>query len=333
MAVRFTRSLIVSIQRRALMTFALLATSCSFALAQPFPSKPIRLIVPFPPASNPDVLARLLAESVGARLKQPIVVDNKPGAGGMIGTDAGAKAPADGYTLLVGDSGPLAIAPWLYAKVPFGPTKDLVGVAALVKVPIVMIVPRTSSATTPSDLVAQAKAHPGQLLYGSLGVGSIHHLAVEVLSATTGIKLTHIPYKSNGELTAAVVNGDVQMAFSGIPSVQGFIKDNRLRAIAISTANRSAAFPDLKTLHEQGIQGFDVAPTIGIVAPSGVPADRLKVLEEAFLAAMKDPTLAERIGGLGMVPTAAGGAAYQNVIASELERYGRIVKEAGVQPQ
>lgn len=323
----------MSIQRRALLAFAVLATSCSVALAQAFPSKPIRLIVPFPPASNPDVLARLLAESAGARLKQPIIVDNKPGAGGMIGSDAGAKAPADGYTLLVGDSGPLAIAPWLYAKVPYVPTKDFAGVAVLVKVPIVMIVPRTTAATTPSELVAQAKAQPGQLLYGSLGVGSIHHLAVEVLSATAGIKLTHIPYKSNGELTAAVVNGDVQVAFSGIPSVQGFIKDNRLRAIAISTAHRSPAYPEMKTVQEQGIPGFDVAPTIGIVAPAGVPADRLKVLEEAFLASMKDPKLAERIEGLGMQATPADGAAYQGIMAVELERYGRIVKAAGVAPQ
>lgn len=321
------------IQRRALLAFAALAMSCGAALAQAFPSKPIRLIVPFPPASNPDVLARLLAESAAARLKQPVIVDNKPGAGGMIGSDAGAKAPADGYTLLMGDSGPLAIAPWLYAKVPYVAAKDFTAVAALVTVPIVMIVPRTLAATSLSDLVAQAKAQPGQLLYGSLGVGSIHHLAVEVLSASAGIKLTHIPYKSNGELAAAVVNGDVQMAFSGIPSVQGFIKDNRIRAIAISTAHRSSALPELKTVQEQGIRDFDVAPTIGIVAPAGVPADRLKVLEDAFLAAMKEPKLAERIEGLGMLRTPANGAAYQALIGSELERYGRIVKAADVQPQ
>lgn len=323
----------MSIQRRAVLTLATLAMSCNVAFAQAFPTRPIRLIVPFPPASNPDILARLLAESVGARLKQPVVVDNKPGAGGMIGSDAGAKAAADGYTLLVGDTGPLAIAPWLHARPPYAPAKDLTAVASLVAVPIVLIVPRTSNAATPSDLVGQAKARPGQLLYGSLGIGSIHHLAAEVLSAAAGIKLTHIPYKSNAELAAAIVNGDVQMAFSGIPSVEAFIKDNRMRAIAISTARRSAVFPELKTVQEQGIAEFDVAPTIGIVAPAGVPADRVKVLEDAFLAALKDPKLAERIAGLGMLPRPAGGAAYQAIIAAELDRYGRIVKAAGVQPQ
>jgi tripartite-type tricarboxylate transporter receptor subunit TctC len=321
------------IHQRALLAFAVLAMTCNVALAQAFPSKPIRLIVPFPPASNPDILARLVAESAAARLKQPIVVDNKPGAGGMLGSDAGAKAQPDGYTLLVGDSGPLAIAPWLYAKVPYIPGKSFVAVAGLVAVPIVMVVPQGSGASSPGDLVAQAKSRPEHLLYGSLGVGSIHHLAVEVLSATAGIKLTHIPYKGNAELAAAVVNGDVQVAFSGIPSVHAFVKDKRLRAIAVSTAHRSAVLPDVKTMQEQGIAGFEVAPTIGIVAPAGVPADRRKILEEAFLAALNDPTLSERIDGLGMMRRPADGAAYHAIIASELERYGRILKAAGVQPQ
>jgi tripartite-type tricarboxylate transporter receptor subunit TctC len=311
----------------------MLTMTCNVALAQAFPSKPIRLIVPFPPASNPDILARLLAESVALRLKQPIVVDNKPGAGGMLGSDAGAKAPADGYTLLVGDSGPLSIAPWLYAKMPYVPGKSFTAIAGLVSVPIVMIVPRPSSVTSPGDFVVQAKSRPEHLLYGSLGVGSIHHLAVEVLSATAGIKLTHIPYKGNAELVAAVVNGDVQMAFSGIPAVQAFVKDDRLRAIAISTAHRSATLPDVKTLQEQGIAGFEVAPTIGIVAPTGVPADRLKILEDAFLAALKDPKLSQRIDGLGMIQRPTDGAAYQTTIDSELERYGRVLKAAGIQPQ
>ena len=181
--------------------------------------------------------------------------------------------------------------------------------------------------------MAQAKSRPDHLLYGSLGVGSIHHLAVEVFSATAGIKLTHIPYKSNAELAAAVVNGDVQLAFSGIPAVQGFVKDNRLRAIAVSTAHRSEVLPDLKTMQEQGIVGFEVAPTIGIVAPTGVPADRLRILEDAFLAALKDPKLSQRIDGLGMMQRPTDGAGYQTIIASELERYGRILKAAGIQPQ
>lgn len=322
------------LQRRALLALATLAAMTSpLALAQAYPSKPIRLIVPYPPASAPDVMARLVAQSAAVRLKQPIVVENKPGAGGMIGSDAGAKAAADGYTLLMGDTGPLAIAPWLYPKVPYASNKDFTAVAALVSVPLVMIVPSSSTAASATDLVAQAKARPGQLLYGSLGVGSIHHLAAEVLFASVGIKLTHVPYKSNGELAAAVVNGDLQMAFSGIPSVEAFIKDNRMRAIALSSVTRSTVLPQVRTLQEQGISGFDVAPTIGIVVPAGVPADRLTVLEDAFLAALKEPKLAERIDGLGMMRRPASGRDYQATIASELERYGRIVKAAGIQPQ
>lgn len=321
------------IQRCVLTIFALLAMFCGVATAQTFPSKPIRLVVPFPPSSAPDIMARLLAESVSLQLKQPIVVDNKPGAGGMIGSDAAAKSAADGYTLLVGDSGPLGIAPWLYAKVPYAPNKDFTGVAALVAVPIVMIAPAVSSAKTLPDLVAQAKARPGHLLYGSLGVGSIHHLALEVLSGAAGIKMTHIPYKSNAELATAVVNGDVQMAFSAIPSVEAFVKTNRMQALGISTARRSTAMPEVKTVQEQGFPGFDIAPTIGIVAPAGVPADRLKVLEGAFLAALKEPKIAERLESLGMMRRPANGAAYQAIIASELDHYGRIIKAVGIQPQ
>lgn len=323
-------------RRLATLSLAALAFPFGAATAQQesdFPSKPIRLIVPFPPASNPDILARLVAQSVSARLKQPVVVENRPGAGGMIGTSAGAKAPPDGYTLLVGDTGPLAIAPWLYQRISYNPTKDFNAVAALASVPILLMVPGTSQTSSPSELVTQAKSQPMELMYGSLGVGSIHHLAAEIFSASTGIKLRHIPYKSNAELATALINGDVHMGFSGIPSVEAFVKDRRLKAIAISTVERSTVLPEVKTLQEQGIRDFEVAPTLGILAPTGVPSERLKILEEAFLAAISEPKLVERIDGLGMFRRLSSGVKYQGLISSELERYGRIVKAAGIEPQ
>lgn len=323
----------MNLTRRTLLASSALALSPTFAFAQAFPSRSIRIVVPYPPGSNPDILARLVGEDVGARLRQPVVVENKPGAGGMLGSDAAAKAAPDGYTLLVGDSGPLAIAPNIYAKVPYSSPRDFAGVAGLVAVPLVMLVPRTATATSATAFVAQARARPGELLYGSLGVGSIHHLVAESLCAATGIKMTHVPYKSNGELATAVVNGDVQMAFSGIPSVEGFIKDKRLQALGVSTARRSATLPEVMTLQEQGIPNFDVASSIGIVAPAGVPADRLKLLEEAFLAALKEPRVAERVVGLGMLARPASGADYQATIAAEIERFGSVVRTAGIQLQ
>lgn len=319
--------------RRSLLALAALTLAGAPVIAQVFPSRPIRLIVPFPPASAPDILARLVAESAGARLQQPIVVENKPGAGGLIGTSAAAKSAPDGYTLLMGDTGPLAIAPWLYSKMPYAPTKELTGVASLVSVPLVMIVPRSATINSVSDLMTQARARPEQLLYGSLGVGSIHHLAAEVFAAAAGIKLTHVPYKGNAELAQGIVNGDVQMAFSSIPAVEAFIKEDRMRAIAISTSRRLPQHSEVRTVQEQGVAGYDVSPTIGIVAPSGVPTDRLKVLEEAFLAALAEPKLAGRLETLGMVRRPASGAAYQAAIESELERYRQMVKTAGVLPQ
>lgn len=321
------------IHRRTAVVIAALAMSSSIAFAQSFPSKPIRLIVPYPAGSGPDIMARLLGESAATRLNQPVVIDNKPGAGGMLGADAAAKAPADGHTLLVGDSGPLSIAPWIYAKVPYSPAKDFIGVASLVSIPLLMIVPANFTANTPNDLVKLAKAKPGNLLYGSLGVGSIHHLAIEVFSSAAGIKMTHVPYKSNAELTVGIVNGDVQMGFSSIPAVEAFIKDRRMRTIGLSTARRSPVMPDVKTVQEQGVPGFDVAPSIGLVAPAGVPADRLKVLEEAFLAALNEPKLAERLDVLGMTRRPASGAAYQATYVSELERFGEVVKAIGLKPQ
>ncbi|HSV79973.1 MAG TPA: tripartite tricarboxylate transporter substrate-binding protein [Ramlibacter sp.] len=321
------------IVRRIALAFVSLALAGNVALAQTFPNKPLRLIVPYPPASVPDILARLVAESVGTRLKQPVVVENRAGAGGTIAADAAAKSAPDGYTLLVGDSGPLAIAPWIYPRISYAPARDFAAVASLVAVPLVMVVPRASTVRSPADFVAQAKVPGAGLYYGSLGMGSIHHLAAEVFSAATGMKLVHVPYKSNAELTAAVVNGDVQMAFSGIPAVDAFIKEGRMRAAGVTTARRSNVLPEVRTFQEQGIQEFEVAPTIGIVAPAGVPADRLKLLEEAFLAALKEPKVAERLDGLGMMPRPAGAAAYAATIAAELDRFGKVVKAAGIQPQ
>jgi tripartite-type tricarboxylate transporter receptor subunit TctC len=310
-----------------------LAIGCNLAVAQSFPTRPIKLIVPYPPSSNPDILARLVGELVAERLKQPVIVDNKAGAGGTIGTDAAAKATPDGYTLLVVDSGPLAIAPWIYPKIPYSSAKDLVGVASLATVPMVMIVPRNSSVNTPADFAALAKSRPGALYYGSVGVGSIHHLATEVYSAAAGMQLTHVPYKGNAELAAAVVNGDVQMAFSGIPSVAGFIKEGRMRAVGLTSAKRSSALPEVRTFQEQGFRDYDVTTTMGVVAPTGVPADRLKLLEQAFLAALKDPKLSERLIGLGMILRPSSGEAYSATIAFEYVRFGKIVKTAGIQPQ
>jgi len=315
------------------LMFVSLTMACNVAVAQTFPEKPIKLIVPYPPSSNPDILARLVAESVAARLKQPVIVDNKAGAGGTVGTGVAAKMPADGYTLLVVDSGPLAIAPWIYPRIPYSSTKDLVGVASLVSVPMVMIVPRASPVTSAAEFIKLANARPGALFYGTVGVGSIHHLATEVLSTAAGIRLTHVPFKGNAELAAAVVSGDVHMAFSGIPSVEAFIKDGRLRAVAMSTAQRSSALPDVPTVQEQGVKDFDVSTTIGVVAPAGVPAERLKVLEQAFLAALKDPKLAERLNGLGMLLRPGTGEAYTATIASELARFGKVVRTAGISAQ
>jgi tripartite-type tricarboxylate transporter receptor subunit TctC len=271
-------------------------------------------------------------EAVGL-LGQPFIVENRPGAGGSIAADVAAKAPADGYTVLLSDTGPFAIWPALNPKLSYEPVRDFVAVSALVYVPTVLVVHPSLGVSTLPQLLDLAKKKPGDLKYGTFGPGSIHHLTTEIFSSTAGVQLTHVPFKGGAEFIGSLVNGDIQMAFFGTPLVMPHVREGRLRAIGISTAQRSDALPELPTLSELGLPGFDVAASIGMSAPARTPREAVATLEGALAKTMQDRKIAERMAALGMIPIPVGAARYDAMIKAELDKYGRAVKAAGLKTE
>lgn len=311
----------------ALLVFGLMTFAVS---AQSYPAKPVRLIVPAASGTNPDVLARLVGQRLSELLGQAFVVENRPGAGGSIAADVAAKAAPDGYSLLLSDTGPFAIWPALNPKLPYDPVRDFAAVSGLVYVPTVLAVHPSVGASTLQQLIQAAKKRPGDLKYGTFGPGSIHHLTTEMFSAAAGVQLTHVPFKGGAEFIGSLVNGDIQMAFFGTPLVMPHVREGRLRAIGISTGQRSEALPDLPTLAELGLQGFDVAASIGLATPARTPQEVVARLESALAQTMQDRKITERTSTLGMIPIPVGAARYDAMIKAEREKYGQAVKAAGL---
>jgi tripartite-type tricarboxylate transporter receptor subunit TctC len=300
------------------------------AQSQPaYPSRPVQVIVPYAPGGNPDVIARILAERLAQRFGKPFVVDNRPGANGNIAVDKLVTSPPDGYTLAVLDSSQTSINPVLYRKLNYG-LKDLAPVAALVAVPTVLVLNSAVPANTVSEFVAYAKSHPGALNYGSAGNGSIHHLTAEMFSSAMGIKMTHVPYKGSSQTVPAVMAGDVQAAFVGIPAAKSLIETKKLRALGISTAQRSRSAPELATLAESGVPGFNVAALIGVFAPSDTSEAIKAELNDAIAKVMSDPQVQAKLKEFGMEPLSLSAAEYAKVLRADLERYGQAVREAKV---
>ena len=320
----------------SLVLMALCIVSGSHASAQapePYPWKPVRLIAPAAPGGNPDVLARLLAQKLTDGFGRPFVVDNMPGGGGIAGAVAVANAPADGHTLFLGDAGAFAIIPLLIRNLPYRPIQDFTFITALVAVPTVLVLNPSVPAATLQEFIALAKARPGQLNFGSAGNGSIHHITMAVFLASAGIDMVHIPYKGGTPLVAALLAGDVQAGFSGIPNVQQSIRAGKLRVLGISTPQKSASLPDVPTLAEQGMAGFDLASTIGLQAPAGLNRVIVGRLQAAAAKALREPDLMQRINNLGMIFMENGTAHYVALVNADIERYATAAKLAGLKPQ
>src|SRR6266849_6929208 len=238
-------------------------------MAQAYPAKPIRLIVPFPPGGGTDIAARTIANKLSDSVKWTFVVENKPGAGGNLGVEQAVKSPADGYTLVIGQTSNLAINPTLYAKLPYDPLRDLSPVALVVSAPVVFVVAANSRYASLGDLLAAAKTDPGGVTFASPGNGTVSHLAGELLQRAAGVKLTHVPYKGASQALTDTLGGQVQSFMSSAPSQ---IKGGRLRAIAVTSAKRSPELPDTPTIAESGYQGFEASTWYGLLAPAGTPA-------------------------------------------------------------
>ena len=299
--------------------------------AQDYPTRQITLIAPWPAGGAVDALCRIIGPRVADRLGKPVVVENRPGAGSVIGTAVGAKASPDGYTLVMGGSGSLAIGPTLYKSVPYDSTKDFAPVALIGSIPFVLVVNPALPVRTVAELVKYAKDNPGKLSYGSGGPGSPHHLYAELLKSMTAIEMTHVPYKGSAPALTDVIAGHIPLMFSDtVPSLP-LIREGKVLALGVSSAIRLPSAPDIPPIAEAGVPGFDAAGWGMILAPAGTRKEIVSRLYAEFKAVMAMPDIQQQIIKLGMVPViSAPPEALQGYIDSEMMRWGKVVRQAGL---
>ncbi|MEP6655681.1 MAG: tripartite tricarboxylate transporter substrate binding protein [Betaproteobacteria bacterium] len=298
--------------------------------AEGYPTKPIRLIVPFPPGGPADVLARMVGEKLGASMGKQVVVDNRPGAGGNLGMELAAKALPDGYTLVLAPAGNLTVNPSLYRNVPYDVAKDFAAVSVLAAVPNILVVHPSVPVNTIAELAQYAKAHPGALNFSSPGPGSGAHLAGELFKSMAGVDMVHVPYNGIAPAVTAVLGGQVQLMFAGAPAVLQHVKARKLKALGVASPGRLAAVPEMPTIAESGLPGFDVTSWYGIVAPAGTPTEVIARLQRELEKALRAPDVREKLGGLGAEPIGNSPAEFDAMIRSETAKWRKIVKDAEI---
>ncbi|MDR7306170.1 tripartite-type tricarboxylate transporter receptor subunit TctC [Rhodoferax saidenbachensis] len=306
------------------------AESADAQSAASYPGKPIRLVVPFTPGGSTDILARAIGQKLNEAWGQPVVIDNVPGAGGSIGADKVAKAPADGYTLLMGHIGTLAVNPSLYPNLPYDPVKSFAPVAWVARVPNVLVVHPSVPAKNVQELVALAKAKPGQLNYGSGGNGSAANLATEYFKLQTNTSLLHIPYRGTAPAVTDLVGGQIQVLFTGAPAVINQVKTGQMRALAVSSPKRMDALPDVPTVAESGFPGFEADQWYGVVAPVGTPADIVAKLNTQINLALNSPELKTRLNTEGAIATPDTPANFGKLIVREIARWKPVLSNGRV---
>lgn len=294
-----------------------------------YPAKPIRLIVPFPPGGGTDILSRLVASKLTETLGWQIVVDNRGGAGGAVGLQAAAQAAPDGYTLVMGQTSNLAIGPALYAKLPYDPIRDFVPVSLVSASPIAFTVAATSPYKSLSDFVSAAKARPGHLTFASPGSGTVAHLSGELFQRTAGIKLIHVPYKGAAQALPDLIGGRVDLFASSLETAMPHMKAGTIRALAITSLERVASFPDVPTVAESGYRGFQATSWFGILVPKGTPVTIVNRLTAEITKVLQLPEIKDRLAATGGLPVKTGPKEFSALLASEIPRWSRIVKESG----
>jgi tripartite-type tricarboxylate transporter receptor subunit TctC len=305
------------------------AFAAPLAAQEAYPSKPIRWVVPYAAGGLPDTIARIVAQKVGESLGQPVTIENRGGAGGIPGTEAVARAAPDGYTFLVADVGQVAINPHLYAKLSYDPAKDLAPVGLIATANLFLVANQAVPVKDFAELVALARAKPGILNYGSSGVGSIHHLSMESLKAALGLSIVHIPYKGTGQSIPALVAGDVTLVYSAMPSIAAHVKSGKVKVLAVSTAKRSPTAPEVPTVAELGVPGYDFAPEIGLLAPAGTPPAIVTRMSQEVAKAVRSPDVAQRFAQLDIVPVGNSPAEYAAQIRAADAKYAEAVKVSG----
>jgi tripartite-type tricarboxylate transporter receptor subunit TctC len=323
----------VSRVARLLALFALAVAAQAFAQpAAPYPNKPIKFILPFPPGGGTDILGRVIAERLSANLGQPVVIENRGGAGGNVGAEAAAKSPPDGYTIvLVAPS--LAISPSLYAKLNYDPVKDFAPVSLVGVVPNVIVTNPAIAAQTLPEFIALAKSKPGGMNFGSGGNGTSNHLAGELLNLQTGMKLVHVPYKGVNLAMNDVLAGQVQLVVIGIPAALPFIQAGRLRALAVIAPQRVATLPDVPTAAEAGLANYEVTTWYGVLAPAGTPRPIVERLNAELVRIMHAPDLQPRLAATGTEPRTSTPEEFADYVKTEMAKWGRVVRDAGLKAE
>ena len=302
---------------------------CSGALAQAWPAKPIRLVVPFPPGGGTDIIARETSQRVAAATGWTFVIENKPGAGGNLGVDAAAKSPADGYTIVIGQTSNLAINPTLYAKMPYDSQKDLAPIVLLANAPLVVVTGTVTPYQTLADAVNAAKAKPGAINFASPGNGTVAHLTSERFQKAAGIKAQHVPYKGASQAIVDVISGNVEIYLSSVPTLLGHIKQGKVRALAVTSAKRVDDLPNVPTINESGYKGFDAVTWFGLLAPAGTPKDVIARINAEFNKALQNAELRKKLGDEGADPAGGTPEAFAALIKEDIPRWGKVVKDSG----
>ena len=305
------------------------AVGAGAALAQSFPNKPVRIVVPQTPGGASDALARVIGQKLSERWGQPVVVENKPGAGGNVGTDYVAKAPADGYTLLMSYVGTQAINGSVYKSLTYEPYKDFAPVATLATVPFALVVNQTFPVKTAGELIAYAKVHPGAVNFGSAGNGSLNHLLGEMVNMSQGVKMVHVPYKGAAGALTDTIGGQIQMTFSSLPSVVGHIRSDKVRAIAVTGSKRSGAFPNLPTFAEAGIAGLELSPWFGLLAPAGTPEPVVRKINADIAELLRDRDVIDKFAQLGADPYATQPEQFSRILQDDIQKWAQVVKASG----
>jgi len=320
------RSLAVAVICGAGLSFSVSARA---QVADTYPSKPLRLILPFPPGGGTDILGRIISERLAAQLGQPVVVENRGGAGGNLGAEAAARAAPDGYTIvLVAPS--LAISPSLYSKLAYDPIKDFAPVSLVATVPNVMVTHASVPANTLAEFIALAKTRPGAMNFGSGGSGTSNHLAGELFNIVAGVKLVHVPYKGVNLAMNDVLSGQLQMVVIGIPAAAPHIRAGKLRALAVIAPQRAAALPEVPTAAEAGLPGFEVTTWYGVLAPAGTARNIVTRLNSELVKAMHAPELRGRLEAMATDPLTSTPEEFAELIRREIEKWGKVVREAGL---
>ena len=319
--------------RLSALTLLLCCALAAFAVdAQPFPSRPVRFVVPFAPGGSTDTLARTIGVKLADALGQQVVVDNRSGGNGNIGMEIVAKSPPDGHTLVLGYIANLAIAPSLYAKMPYDPVKDFAPITQPASSPNVLTAHPSVQAKNLKELIALAKANPGKVSFASTGVASVGHLTGELINNLAGIRITHVPYKGSGQAVTDILGGHVQLMYSGFSSTIAHIKSGKLRALAVTGAQRSPALADVPTIAEQGFPGVEATAWYGVLAPGGTPKPVITRLHGELVKILRQPDVVQRLDSLGFEIVASTPEQFGAYIRSEITKWAKVVKASGAKP-